>query len=238
MNIALVFAGGTGQRMGTKSIPKQFLKVHGKPIIIYTLEHFSSHEDIDAIIVVCLESHIDYLNGLIDQFKVKKVKAVIPGGKTGQESIFKGLEYAMQQYAGTSIVLIHDGVRPFLDKDVITQNIKTARGKGNAVTVVPSIETVILKDGSMIDSILDRRLCYMAKAPQTFRLEDIYNAHIRAREEGFDKAIDSASLMSHYGEKLHTVEGSRANIKITTQQDFYFMRSLIDMEENEQLKLL
>lgn len=238
MNIALVFAGGTGQRMGTKSIPKQFLKVHGKPIVIYTLEHFSSHEDIDAIIVVCLESYIPYLKELIEKFSVRKIKAVIPGGKTGQESIFKGLEYAMRQYAGNSIVLIHDGVRPFLDKDVITQNIKTAQEQGNAVTVVSSIETVILKDGSMIGSILDRSLCYMAKAPQTFRLEDIYNAHIRAREEGFDKAIDSASLMSHYGEKLHTVEGSRANIKITTQQDFYFMRSLIDMEENEQLKLL
>ena len=238
MNIALVFAGGTGKRMGSQSVPKQFLRVHDKPIIIYTLEHFSSHEDIDAIIVVCIESHVDYLNGLLDQFNIKKVKAVIPGGNTGQESIFKGLEYAMQHFAGTSIVLIHDGVRPFLAKDVITKNIKTAEERGNAVTVVSSIETVILKDGSIIDSILDRRFCYIAKAPQTFKLEDIYNAHIRAREEGFDNAIDSASLMSHYGEKLHTVEGSRENIKITTQQDFYFMRSLIEMKENEQLKLL
>lgn len=238
MNIAVIFAGGTGQRMGTKSIPKQFLKVHGKPIIIYTLEHFSSHEEIDAIIIVCLESHITYLEGLLKQFSIQKVKAVIPGGKTGQESIFKGIEYAYQHYASSSIVLIHDGVRPFLEKEVISQNIKTALEQGNAVTVVSSIETVILKDGGMIDSILDRNLCYMAKAPQTFRLEDIYKAHIRAKEEGFDKAIDSASLMSHYGKKLHTVEGSRSNIKITTSQDFYLMRSLIDMQENEQLKFL
>ena len=239
MNIALIFAGGTGQRMKTASSPKQFLEVHGKPIIVYTLEKFSVHEQIDAIVVVCVSSHIDHLLSLIRKFNIQKVVRIVPGGASGQESIYEGLKAIQETYQNDSIVLIHDGVRPFIDADVITRNIETARTLGNAITVTPSIETIVIKnDQQQIERVVDRSVSYHAKAPQTFVLGDIMQVHNKARIEGYDKAIDSASLMAHYGHDLHIVEGNMSNIKITTPQDFYFMRALIDIEENKQLELL
>ena len=124
MNIAIIFAGGTGQRMNTKTKPKQFLELHGKPIIIYTLEHFNDHELIDEIIVVCVESWIDYCQNLIDKFNIKKVKMIIPGGSTGMLSRFEGIQKAKELYPDDTICLMHDGVRPMIDHDIISRNIE------------------------------------------------------------------------------------------------------------------
>ena len=129
MNYAVIFAGGTGTRMNTKTRPKQFLKLHGKEIIIYTLEHFENHPDIDGISVVCIEGWIEYLKKLIKKYQLTKVKWVSPGGSTGQESIFKGLNAMRGEIDEESIVLIHDGVRPIIDEELITQNIETAKEK-------------------------------------------------------------------------------------------------------------
>ena len=122
-NIAVVFAGGTGQRMGIKDVPKQFLEVEGKPVIIYTLEHFQNHPEIDDIYVVCIEPWIDYLNYQLDKFGITKVKSVVPGGKTGQDSIYLGLKEAEKYCSPEDVVLIHDGVRPFINADLISRNI-------------------------------------------------------------------------------------------------------------------
>lgn len=239
MNVALIFAGGTGQRMKTASMPKQFLEVHGKPVMVYTLEKFASHPLIDAIVVVCVSSHIDYLQKLIQRFHVGKVVRVVPGGDSGQSSIYNGLSAIQELYPADSLVLIHDGVRPFIDEKVITGNIETATELGNAVTVTPSIETVVIKNAKQqIEKVVDRSVCYHAKAPQTFVLKDIMEAHHMAQRDNYTQAIDSASLMGHYNHKLHIVEGNLSNIKITTPQDFYFMRALIEIEENKQLELL
>lgn len=239
MNIALIFAGGTGQRMKTASMPKQFLEVHGKPVMVYTLEKFASHELVDAIVVVCVREYIEYLQKLLTKFHIGKVARIVPGGDSGQASIYNGLAAIQELYPDDSLVLIHDGVRPFIDDDVITRNIATATEHGNAITVTPSIETVVIKnEHHQIEKVVDRSVCYHAKAPQTFVLKDIIAAHHMALKDGYTKAIDSSSLMGYYGHKLHVVEGNLSNIKITTPQDFYFMRALIEIEENKQLELL
>lgn len=237
MNIALVFAGGTGQRMNTASKPKQFLELHGKPIIIYTLEYFQKHSQIDGIVVVCLESWIDYCENLLKKYQIDKVLKIVPGGNSGQESIFNGLEAAHQISVNEQdIVLIHDGVRPLINEALITNCIASVKKHGNAITVSPAIETILLKteDGD-IGNILKRSECEMAKAPQCFYLNDIYSCHLKAKAAGKDDFIDSASLMQYYGYKLNAVEGPLENIKITTPADFYIFRAIMDARENLQI---
>lgn len=236
MNIAVIFAGGTGQRMNTASKPKQFLELHGKPILIYTLEHFQNHPLINGIVVVCLESWIPYCKDVITKYHMDKVACVVPGGNSGQESIFNGLKAVRDIYPEKSIVLIHDGVRPLINAQIISDDISSVIETGSAVTVSPAIETIVLKqrDGHVGD-ILDRANCEMAKAPQCFYLKDIYNAHIKAIEEGKLDFIDSASIMKYYGHQLSTVIGPAENIKITTPSDFYIFRAIIDAKENMQI---
>ena len=142
----MIFAGGTGQRMNTRTRPKQFLELHGKPIIIYTLEAFEDHGEIDGIIVVMLESWIPYTQELISKYNLKKVKKVVPGGSSGQDSIYNGLCAAAQFYGDDDIVLIHDGVRPLIDEETITANIRGVEKLGTAITVTAAIETITMKD--------------------------------------------------------------------------------------------
>lgn len=235
MNCALIFAGGTGQRMNSRTRPKQFLELHGKPIIVYTLEQFQDHAGVDAIVVVCLESWIPHLERLVQQYDLSKVVRIVPGGETGQQSIFQGLSALRESYSADSIVLIHDGVRPLVDGETISACIHCAREKGSAVTVVPAIETVVKQEGGVITEIIARKDCCSAKAPQCFRLGDIYGAHVEAQKDGRDDFIDSASLMGHYGFPLFTVEGRPENIKITTPSDFYMFRAMLDERENSQI---
>lgn len=237
MNIAVIFAGGTGQRMNTASKPKQFLELHGKPIIIYTLEYFQNNSQIDDIIVVCLSSWIDYCKDLLQKYHITKAVKVVPGGNSGQESIFNGLEAAHQiSNDKNAVVLIHDGVRPLINESLITNCIAAVKENGSAITVSPAIETILIKnaDGNIGD-ILKRSDCEMAKAPQCFYLKDIYKCHLKAQEEGKTDFIDSASLMQYYGYKLNAVEGPMENIKITTPSDFYIFRAIMDARENLQI---
>lgn len=143
MNVAVIFAGGTGQRMNTASKPKQFLELHGKPILIYTLENFQNHHQIDGIVLVCLESWIDYCNELLQKYHITKILKVVSGGNNGQESIFNGLKAANDVVdEENNIVLIHDGVRPLINEKLITDCIDMVKNEGNAVTVSPAIETI------------------------------------------------------------------------------------------------
>lgn len=237
-NTVLIFAGGTGQRMNSKTLPKQFLELHGKPIIIYTLEQFDNHPHVDGIVVVCLDGWHDYLKKLLRKFDIEKVKAIVSGGETGQESIFNGLSKLAELYEDGDIVMIHDGVRPLIDAETISENIACAAQHGSAITVAPPVETVTVNDAAetgLVGSIIDRKNCRMAKAPQSFLLGNIVKAHMRARQEGKLDFIDSASLMQYYGYKLYTVEGKATNIKITTPTDYYLFRAIIDARENQQI---
>lgn len=236
MNIAIIFAGGTGQRMNTKSKPKQFLELHGKPILVYTMEQFQYHEQIDAIILVSLENYIDYCWKLVKRYELNKVVAIVPGGMNGQASIYNGLCKAKELYSLDSHVFIHDGVRPLVDQKTISKCVKSVEELGSAITVTPSTETVTITDGNReLDHVIDRSSCYMAKAPQCFCLEDILNAHLKAIEDQNLSFIDSASLMKFYGYHLYTIEGSPENIKITTPSDFYIFRAIMDARENSQI---
>lgn len=235
MNVAVIFAGGAGKRMNTKSKPKQFLELHGKPILIYTLELFQKAPSIDGIVIAMLKEWIPYTNELIEQYRITKVKAVIPGGESGQESIFNGVEKAHNLYSDDSVVLIHDGVRPLVDVDTIEACVKCVKEKGTAITVSPATETIALMKEGSVGQILPRKNCQLAKAPQCFKLGDLYRAHLKAREQGNTDFIDSASLMQFYGYELHTVQGPVENIKITTPGDFYIFRAIADARENSQI---
>lgn len=234
-NVAIVFAGGTGKRMNTRSKPKQFLELHGKPILVYTIEEFNSHPEIDGIVLVVLESWIDYCEKLVERFQLNKVKAVIAGGDSALVSQRNGLREAAKLYSEDTIVLIHDGVRPLIDAETISRNIIGVREHGAAITVTPAIETItIKKESGEIGKIIERSKVELARAPQSFILRNILEAHRRAEEEGLS-FIDSASMMQHYGFTLFAVEGSPENIKITTPNDFYTFRALIDARENSQI---
>lgn len=237
MNIALIFAGGTGKRMNSKSKPKQFLELNGKPIIIHTLDYFENHCDIDAIAVVCIREWIDYLKIQLKKFQFEKVKWIVEGGATGQESIYNGLKkiYDSNKTSEQDIVLIHDGVRPLISEKLISDNINSVRKYGSAVTVSPVTETIVCETEGRIKDILERGDCRYAKAPQSFYLGDLFRAHMSLREQGIHDMIDSASLMMENGYTLHVVEGSYENIKITTPSDFYLFRAIIEARENSQI---
>ena len=236
MNIAVIFAGGTGKRMKTASKPKQFLELRGKPIIVYTLEHFQNHDMIDGIIIVCVQDWIDYCQDLIDKFGISKVKAIVPGGETGMLSRFNGLKKAAELFPEDSIILMHDGVRPLIDADTISRNIESVEKNGSAVTVAPAIETIAVKnDSGLVGEIIDRKLCQMAKAPQSFRLNELIKAHQHAVDSGMDDCIDTAYLMQLNGHAIFAVDGPSENIKITTPSDYFTFRALMDLKENPNL---
>jgi 2-C-methyl-D-erythritol 4-phosphate cytidylyltransferase len=182
-----------------------------------------------------LEDYIPYMWKLVSKFMISKVTDIIPGGETGQDSIYNGLKRAQQDNPDDSVVLIHDGVRPLIDEETISANIESVKTKGSAITVTPAIETITIKNETgEIGQIIERSKVEMARAPQSFYLKDILDAHFKAEEEKIE-FIDSASLMQHYGHKLYTVEGSPENIKITTPNDFYTFRALVDARENTQI---
>lgn len=239
MNIGVIFAGGCGTRMNTKSKPKQFLDLNGKPIIIYTIELFDNHPQIDGIVVVCIESWIPYLKKMIRKFEITKVVRIVPGGNSGQESIYNGLcaaeDFTKEKNEQNSIVLIHDGVRPLITEETITANIAKVKECGSCITTVPAIETVIVDNHDGTLNIPKRSDCLMARAPQSFYLKDILEAHRRSQAEGKTEFIDSCSLMSHYGYKLGLVQGPMENIKITTPTDYFVLRAMVEVHENQQI---
>ena len=222
MNVALIFAGGIGSRMGSE-LPKQFLKWNGKPIIIHTLNVFDRHPNIDEIVVVSKEEWVEYTKELIDREGIIKTTSIIPGGITALDSQYNGLKEIKRLHPHEDVaVLIHDGVRPLVEAKTIQRNIDSVWEFGNAVTVTKAIETVIqIDETGAVREILNRDSCRMAKAPQSFMLDDILNAHEKAISEGIHSFIDSASMMFHFGHSLHTVIGEPENIKITTPSDYY-----------------
>lgn len=235
MNIALIFAGGTGQRMNSRSKPKQFLEIYGKPIIIHTIEHFEFHEMIDKIVVVCIKPWIEELNGLLKRYGIDKVCSVIPGGNTGQESIHLGLE-EINKFAGEDdVVLIHDGVRPLINEGLITKNIYSVLKYGSAITSEFVRESIIISnDRESVDDMPPRNKLCVAKAPQSFYFKDIFDLYNKAKEEQF-VSIDSAHLCNHYHKKLHIVESTKNNIKVTEPGDYYIYRALYEALESQQI---
>ena len=237
MNIAVIFAGGVGSRMQTKGTPKQFLNAYGKPIIIYTLEKFEHNCNIDAIVISCIKEWIDYCWESVKKFNLKKVKSIVPGGECGQASIYNGLKAAEKISKGSDdIVLIHDGVRPLIDDELINKNIKSVQKYGSAITCVESKETVALVDEkSEVKDTTDRNRTRIARAPQSFYLRDILEVHERAKKDGKLDMIDSCTLMKAYHRPLYTVAGKSENIKITTPDDYYIFKAILEAKENSKI---
>ena len=236
MNIAVIFAGGVGTRMNSRGKPKQFLELHGKPIIIHTLELFENHPDIDGIVIACVEEWIDNLKKAIDKFQISKVADIVPGGQTGQLSIYNGLVAAKSHYPADSIVLIHDGVRPLINEQVISDNIEKVKEYRSAITTAPTVETfVIMNEEYSVVDIPIRDSSKLAKAPQSFYLSDILEIHEQAQKDNIFDSIDSCTLMNMYDKPLSLVEGPIENIKITTPTDFFVFRAIYEARENNQI---
>lgn len=227
--------------MHTKSRPKQFLDLNGKPIIIYTLELFDNHPGIDAIVVACIESWIPFLEKQLRKFEINKVVKIVPGGESGQASIYNGLCAAEAYIKSKNVasedttVLIHDGVRPLITEETITDNINKVAEVGSCITCIPATETLVVKqhDGSL--EIPSREDSLIARAPQSFLLSDILTAHRRAIDEKKNDFIDSCTMMSHYGYRLGTIIGPMENIKITTPTDFFVLRAMVKVHEDQQI---
>lgn len=238
MNIAVIFAGGVGSRMNSKEKPKQFLEMYNKPIIIHTIEYFENHPMIDAIAVVCVEDWIPYFEKLLFKYRIEKVKKIVPGGATGQLSIYNGL-CAAKEIAGDekSVVLIHDGVRPLINEQIITDNIESVKKNGSAITTAVVKETIlVVNEGtSTIDYVPSRKNSRVARAPQSFWLDEILEAHNKSLADGITDCIDSCTMMQQYGHDLFLVDGPGENIKITTPEDFYTMRAILEAKENAQI---
>ena len=236
MNIAIIFAGGSGVRMGA-GVPKQFLEINGKPILVHTLQLFQDHEEIDRIYLAVGEEYIPYAWHLAEEFGIDKLQNVAAGGETAQDSIYNALSMAARENPEDSIVLIHDGVRPMVDYGVISENIDSVREYGSAITSTPCYETILLsRDGATVDSLPLRKESYAAQAPQSFYLKEILEAHeaIRARADRYENMVDACTIYRALGKQPHIVQGNRGNIKVTTPEDVYMFRALIQYKENEQ----
>jgi 2-C-methyl-D-erythritol 4-phosphate cytidylyltransferase len=233
MNVALIFAGGTGQRMQNSTKPKQFLELYGKPVIIYTLEIFQKHHEIDKIIVPCVVGWLDYLRELVNRFGITKIVKIVQGGRTSNESKLFALEALEDICQPNDIVLMHDAVRPLITPKLIKENIECVRKHGNAITVDPFTETgVTSRTGNTVDTTIERSKLYIAKAPQSFYYQDVIDAHIKAQTMPDEITIDTCTIMATLGKTLHFVTCDSCNIKITTAEDYYIFKAIHDFRES------
>lgn len=239
MNIGLIIAGGSGNRMG-QDIPKQFMHVDGAPILIWTLKAFEQHPDIDAIAVVCLKGWDTVLQSYANQFSIKKLKWIFPGGDTGFESIHNGI-YGLRE-AGCDeedLILIHDAVRPLLSQEIISSNIAICKAYGYAITGIQCREAILEShDGFTTKTSIPRDTLIRTQTPQTFRLGNIIKAHEHAKVKGITNTVSSCTLIAELEEdiEMHIVPGSEKNIKITTVEDLEMIKAFMHISKESWLK--
>ncbi|MCR4838994.1 MAG: 2-C-methyl-D-erythritol 4-phosphate cytidylyltransferase [Eubacterium sp.] len=235
-NIALIIAGGSGNRMH-QDIPKQFLTVNEKPVIVYTLEAFQSHPEIDAIAVVCIAGWEQVLRAYAKQFNITKLQHVIPGGENGQGSIRNGV-YALEElYDPDDLVLIHDAIRPMVSAEIISDNIRVAREEGNAITVIPCAEAMMqTEDGHVSVGSYPRDRLKRTQTPQAFRIGELAELHRKALEAGITNSVASCTLMIEMGKQVYFSAGSEKNIKLTTVEDLDIFKALLAAKRADWLK--
>lgn len=230
MNIALLTAAGTGSRMH-QQIPKQFMHVDNKPLIIHTLERFERHPGIDAIIVVTLESWIDVLWAYARQFGISKLKWVVPGGSTGQESIHNGLMEIARHCSEDDVVMIHDGNRCLVSSEIISNSLAVFREHGSAVAAIPCVEAVFRStDGELATESIPREELWRTQTPHTYTLGKLLWAHEQAAERNISNTAASCVLMHELGEQVWFSKGSEENLKITTMDDLHIFEALLKQE--------
>ena len=234
MNTAIILAGGTGQRMH-QEIPKQFINVNDKPLIIYTLEAFQKHPQIDSILVVCIDGWHDILKAYARQNHISKLKWVISGGSTGQESIRNGVFALENECKEDDIVVIHDGIRPLVDENVLSDEIVKCGIYGNAVTSLPYNEQIFVKkDEETTEQYIPRETLRRVSTPQAYKYGTLLRSYKRAFEEkiGIYGSSYTNTMMTDLGETLHFAAGSDKNIKITTQDDLELFKALLMLKEH------
>ena len=232
-NIVLIIAGGVGARMG-QDIPKQFINVYGRPVIVYTLEAFQKHPSIDAIEVVCLDGWHDVLWAYAKQFGIAKLENIVSGGKNGQDSIRNGLyDIASRHNGSDDIVLVHDAIRPMVSNDIISDNIRVCRQYGNAITVVPCTAAMLKTfDSLSTEEQVPRDNLKITQTPQAFFLQDIIAAHKEALEKGITNSVASCTMYIELGRKLYMSAGSEKNLKLTTAEDIEIFKALLNAKKD------
>ena len=232
--ISIIFAGGTGVRMGAE-LPKQFIEVEGKPIMIHTLDIFENSPLVDEVYIACKEDYLDLLKGLVEQHKISKVRGMVPGGTSALDSQYKGLVEAARHNPEDAIVLIHDGVRPCINDDLIEKVVRFTEEKGAVATCTPMFETpVVSKGGEIVEETPLRADCYTAQAPQAFRLGELLKAHeeVRSKNPDYKGLVDSCSLLRSIGKDVAILKGPRSNIKVTTPEDLYIFKAMLQYERD------
>lgn len=234
--IALLTAAGTGTRTN-QDIPKQFIHVDNKPIIIHTLEKFQNHPNIDEICVVILDGWKNILQAYANQFNITKIKYIVSGGKTGQESIYNGLKEIVKKCNDDDVVMIHDGNRPMVSADIITDSIVKQKLYGSAVAVIPCNEvTFISKSGISSSKSINREEIWRTQTPHSYKLGDIWGIHCKAKEMGIENTAASCSLMEIFGKESYFSKGSEKNLKITTVEDIEIFKALLHENREEWIK--
>lgn len=234
--IALLTAAGSGTRMG-QDIPKQFMTINERPVIIYTLEAFQRHPGIDAIIVVCKEGWINVLEAYAKQFNITKLQHIVAGGENGQDSIRNGLEELKKHYDDSDIVLIHDGNRPMVSDDIISDCINVTIEKGCAIAAIPCTEAVLeTDDGIESNTSYPRERLRRTQTPHGFRLGDIYDLHMRALQNGITNSTAACTMKVELGEKIFFSIGSEKNLKLTTVEDIDIFKALLTATRPDWIK--
>lgn len=235
MNIALLTAAGKSTRMNTE-IPKQFLHIRNKPVILYTMEAFQRHPQIDAIFVVTLEAWKDMLWAYAKQYHITKLQWVTDGGATGQESIKCGLDVLERECRKDDTVMIHDGNRPLVSDEIISDSLAVYKIHGSAVAAIPCVEAIYKSaDGMESNMALDRNEMFRTQTPHTYSLEKLLWAHREAQKYGIENTTATCTLMSLLGEKVFFSKGSEKNLKITTPEDIDIFKALLSEEYGNEL---
>lgn len=240
MNIAILIAGGSGKRMG-QDIPKQFINVYDKPVLLYTLESFERHPQIDAIEVVCIDGWHDVLRAYARQFNISKLKWIVSGGASGQESIRNGVYNLEGKVQPDDIIVIHDGIRPLVDASVLTDVLIKAQKYGNAVTSMPYNEQIFIinpDDSSTTKQYIPRETLRRVSTPQAYRfglLDEKYHEAFE-KEIGIYGSSYTNTMMVELGVTLHFAAGSDKNIKLTTKDDLELFKAYLKADKDTWLK--
>lgn len=238
MNIAIIIAGGSGQRMG-QDIPKQFINVYDKPVLLYTLESFQKHPQIDAIEVVCIDGWHDIVWAYANQFNISKLKWIVSGGQTSQESIRNGVFFLEDKCSEDDVIIIHDGIRPLVDETVLSDVIIKCKQYGNGVTSLPYNEQIfVIDDEVSTTKYIPRETLRRVSTPQAYKYGKLNWAYHEAFEKqiGIQKSAYTNTMMVELGERLYFAAGSDKNIKLTTKDDLEMFKAYLNLEKANWLK--
>lgn len=238
MNLVILTAAGIGSRMG-QDIPKQFMHIENKPLIVYTMEAFQNHPSIDKIVVVTLENWMEVVRAYASQYDITKLANIVVGGVSGQESIFNGLQAIanMKDVKDEDVVMVHDGNRCLVSSEIISDSLATYAKYGSAVAAIPTVEAVFVSDnGFSSKESIDRTKLLRTQTPHTYSVGALLEAHSKAKELGIKNSVASATLMQELGNNVYFSKGSEENIKITTVEDISIFKAFLNARKEDWLK--